>query len=171
MFWTNLGKTKTKWKNNIQFIVGPNTTYINPGLVFVAKQSIRGSASQSVLKYGQYIQTINLSDKQINTIKHQFPDFALNQFEQGDFGWIRPNLPPVDQFLHRYNKSYYKQAQLGASDLHVYPRYLWPENNYFFVESKQPKYDNIFKTPTKTILNDKLIRNITKQNTIKYRLI
>ena len=70
----------------IQFIVGPNTTYIKQGLVFVAKQSIHGSASQSILKYGQYIQTINLSDKQINNIIRQFPDFALNQFEQWDFG-------------------------------------------------------------------------------------
>ena len=163
MFWTNKTKQKKKKKKkNIRFIFGPNTTYIKQGLVFVAKQSIHGSASQSILKYGQYIQTINLSDKQINNIIRQFPDFALNQFEEWDFGWIRPNLPPVIQFLHRYNKSYYKQAQWGASDLHVYPRYLWSENNYFFVESKQPKYNNIFKTPTKIILNDKLIRNITK---------
>ena len=54
--------------------------------MFVAKQSICRSALNSILKYGQYVQTVTLNDRQISIIQQQFPDFALNEFEQWDFG-------------------------------------------------------------------------------------
>ena len=154
-------KLRPSEKDKIRFIVSPTTTYINPGLVFVAKQSIRGSALNSILKYAQYVQRVALNDRQISIIQQQFPDFAINEFEQWNFGWIRPNLSSVIRFIHKHNKSYYKQGQWGANDLHIYPSYLSPENDYFFVESKLSKYNNIFKT-YKTILNDRVIKNITK---------
>ena len=73
--WERLRQSE---KDKIRFIVSPTTT----GLVFVAKQSICRATLNSILKYGQYVQTVTLNDRQINVIRRQFPDFAINEFEQ-----------------------------------------------------------------------------------------
>ena len=54
------------------------------------------------------------------------------------------------------------QGKWGKSNLHYYSFYLWPENDYFYTKSKLSKYNLLFNTPSKKILNQTLIKPITK---------
>ena len=65
------------------------------------------------------------------------------------------------KILNRNNPNAWIQAW-GKADLHYHPFYLWPENNFFYVESNASKYNLLFHTSTKKIPNEDLIKTITK---------
>ena len=149
-------------KATISFVIGSTKTYIRPTIVYVAKRNIRGLIADSILKNANYIRTIKLTDQIINQIKaDQFPDFALTEFEQFMIPLKNPNAPLLERLLSRNRPNMWKEGQWRKTDLHYYPFYLWPENNFCYVESEENRYNLLFNT-SKKILNGEVIKPITK---------
>ena len=149
-------------KSTIRFIVGRTTT-LRPGTVYVAKRNIRGPIADSILKDALYIQTIKLSQKRIDQIKRdQFPDFPLTELEEYQINLDDTNISLAEKIRRTKDPRYWKRANWGNSNLHYYPFYNWPENNYFYVEAEHNKYSVLFNTPDKTILNGDAVKLINK---------
>lgn len=86
----------------------------------------------------------------------------MTTFEQYQFDWKNPKISLLEKIVRKNDKNAWLQGSWGKSDLHYYPFYLWPENEYFYTESKLSKYNLLFNTPSKKILNQTLIKPITK---------
>ena len=87
----------------------------------------------------------------------KYPGFTLDTFEVWSIPWGKANIP-----WSKYNLQNYIRNSWGDSDLHKYPQYLWPENNFFHVKISLSKYNSILKTRTETILKGPLSIDITK---------
>ena len=124
-------------------------------------KNICSPIADSIFKNTNYIRTIKLTDQIINQIKaDQFPDFALTEFEQFMIPLKNPNAPLLERLLSRNRPNMWK-GQWSKTNLHYYPFYLWPENNFCYVESEENKYNLLFNT-SKKILNGEVIKPITK---------
>ena len=86
----------------------------------------------------------------------------MTTFEQYQFDWKNPKISLLEKIVRKNDKNAWLQGSWGKSDLHYYPFYLWPENEYLYTESKLSKYNLLFNTPSKKILNQTLIKPITK---------